>query len=434
MKVDKFSKYTFLLLFSALSIFSCKKKNQNQLPIITILSPAENSQYSWTDTIAVHLELKAEQRLRNVEVKLLDQNQISVLTPQVQDISGNLWQGKILLIINRKIKNSGIHSIQVACTDENNNRTTAFRDINISISNPQTTGAIFLSTLPSNNYQARKILFNQNQTEAFDLRVGFPQALVYQDKLRKAYYLGNGNSNIFELDVLENTEKTFATSISALPFTYHSIVANENFIYASTYQGKINCYNADGSIFRNYEYQPSVYFPSVFAISSTHVVAVQVPISGGVYKLVVFDKQTGIGLQEIQITDHISKLIYDGQNFFGYAAGISGHKIYKYNLSNNVLETILTSTLPIIDFNFIEPNRIIYSNQFGISIFDAELLLTTNLINNSELSKMEIDRDTKTLYVLNENANLLNVYNLNTGTLLTTYPMPSPRYFALIKF
>jgi hypothetical protein len=219
MKTFRHVFFHLLLAFAAFaSIFSCKKKNQDALPEIVILSPTENTQYSWTDTIALQLEIKSSIALQKVEVKLLDQNQISLLTPQVLDLSGNSWQGKIPLAIQRKIKQSGIHSIQVACTDQDNNRITAFRDISISISNPQTTGALFLSTLPSNNYQAKKILFNNNQTETYDLRVGNPQGLVYHDKLRKAFYLGNGNSNIFELDVLENTEKNicnirFCTSI-----------------------------------------------------------------------------------------------------------------------------------------------------------------------------------------------------------------------------
>lgn len=435
MKTFRHVFFHLLLAFAAFaSSFSCKKKNQDALPEIVILSPTENTQYSWTDTIALQLEIKSSIALQKVEVKLLDQNQISLLTPQVLDLSGNSWQGKIPLAIQRKIKQSGIHSIQVACTDQDNNRITAFRDISISISNSQTTGALFLSTLPSNNYQAKKILFNNNQTETYDLRVGNPQGLVYQDKLRKAFYLGNGNSNIFELDVLENTEKTFATSVSALPFTYHAMVADENFIYASTYQGKIHCYHSDGSILRNYEYQPNVYFPSVFAMSNNHLVAVEMPISGSVYKLVTFDKLSGIGFQEIQIPNPIYKLIYDGQNYYGYAPGPGVNTIYKYNVNNNVLETVFSSNLPILDFNFIEPNRIIFSNQLGIQIYDTQMLLNTTLISKAELSQFEIDRDTKTLYVLNEYANRLEVFNLSNGSLLNTLPMASPRYFALIKF
>jgi hypothetical protein len=434
MKIFRHVFFPLLLAITLLApIFSCKKKNQDALPVIAILAPTENTQFSWTDTIPLQLDIKSTIPLQKVEVKLLDQNQISLITPQVVNLSGNSWQGKISLAINRKIKQSGIHSIQVACTDQDNNRITAFRDINIAIAAAQTTGAIFLSTFPSNNYQAKKIHFNDNQTASYDLRVGNPQGLVYQDKLRKAYYLGNGNSNIFEVDVMENTEKTFATSIAALPFTYHSMVANENFIYASTYQGKIHCYNSDGSILRNYEYQPNVYFPSVFAMSNNHLVAVEMPISGSVYKLVTFDKLTGIGFQEIQIPNPIYKLIYDGQHYYGYAPGPGGHKIYRYNVNNNVLETVFTGTLPIIDFNFIEPNRIIFSNQLGINIYDTELLLNTTLINKAELSQIEIDRDTKTLYVLNENANRLEVFNLTNGTLLNTFAMASPRYFALVK-
>jgi 6-phosphogluconolactonase (cycloisomerase 2 family) len=69
----------------------------------------------------------------------------------------------------------------------------------------------------------------------------------------------------------------------------------------------------------------------------------------------------------------------------------------------------------------------------GINIYDTELLLNTTLINKAELSQIEIDRDTKTLYVLNENANRLEVFNLTNGTLLNTFAMASPRYFALVK-
>lgn len=431
----RFFLFNFLLLSVWTGVFlSCKKKNQNDLPLITILSPSENAQFAWTDTISVLLQLSSENILQKVEVKLLDQNQIPVLSPQLQNISGNRWQGKILLPINRKVKSSGIYDLQVACYDKENNRSTAFKSVNVSISPAQTRGAIFLSVPPGNSYQAKTIRFDQSQNETFDLKTGFPKALVFQPNHRKAYYLGSNNSNIFSLDVLENTDKTFATSLSGLPFTYVSLLAHEEFIYASGYQGKIICYNADGNIFRNYEYQPGIYFPGNFAISSNRLLAIQIPISGSIYKLVCYDLQTGIGFQEFETTEQPVKIFYDGQNFFVYCNSINGNKLYRYNLNNNVLDPVLSVNFPIADITFTEPNRVIYTSDFGVRIFDTETYVSNTLINKFGLSQIEIDRETKTLYVLNKDHNQIEVYNLSNGSFITGYAAPSPELFALIKY
>lgn len=424
---------SLLLLFSLLALAACKKKNQSQLPKILILSPVENARFEWSDTLNVSLDLSAEESLQKVEVKLLDQNQISVLSPQVQNLSGNRWQGTILLLLNRKITASGTYSIQVACTDVNNNRATAFRDIQISVTAPQALGAFFLTTTSVNTYRAKKIMFNQSQEENYDSKSGLAQTIVYQVNHRQAYYLGNGNSSIYSIDYSNNTQNTFASSVAALPFTFHTIFAGQDFFYASHYQGKIQSFQKDGSVFKNYEYQPNQYYPTVFALSTTHLLALEIPISGGNNKLVTFDKETGIGLQELETTEQISKIIFDGLDFYLSSSNGSSSKIFRYKVNTNVLEPVINLTTPIIDLNFSEPQRLLYVTAAGIKEYQTTTMIMANLINKSGLSQIEIDRETQTLFVLNKDNAQLERYQLFSGNFTGNYPAPLAACFALLK-
>ena len=62
------------LIFLSLANLSCNKENENILPVITIISPLENTIYGVPDLIPIHAEIEDDKLINSIVVVLVDKD------------------------------------------------------------------------------------------------------------------------------------------------------------------------------------------------------------------------------------------------------------------------------------------------------------------------------------------------------------------------
>ncbi len=70
----KYSNFLLVLILMAFTTVSCKKDKENMLPVITVLSPLENSSYEIPDIIPIYAEIEDDELIQSISVVLVDEN------------------------------------------------------------------------------------------------------------------------------------------------------------------------------------------------------------------------------------------------------------------------------------------------------------------------------------------------------------------------
>lgn len=81
-KLLKYSVFLAGLITIAILNNSCKKEEENILPIITVISPPENSVYTLPDIILVHAEIEDDKLIQSISVVLVDEHLKPVMDPK----------------------------------------------------------------------------------------------------------------------------------------------------------------------------------------------------------------------------------------------------------------------------------------------------------------------------------------------------------------
>ena len=139
----------FVLTFLIFGIDSCKKKDDNSLVHVEILSPKVNSYYVLPDTIHVEIEISSDKQPEYVKVSVVNAKQIPVFDPYYFYLESNETDLKFAYALeNKDISNEGQLFLQVtvAASDLLN----TFTKIQIESRPPQFKG-YYLFTRPGVN-------------------------------------------------------------------------------------------------------------------------------------------------------------------------------------------------------------------------------------------------------------------------------------------
>jgi hypothetical protein len=137
----------FLLLFIPVFIFSCKKRQDEQLPVIEIQSPANGFNANVYDTLHVRIHLSDNMHLENMNVRLVTTHLIPVLPAVSVPVEGKSYDAVFDYVISNSRIVSGNYYLSVDVSDGYN---TARSYSNIYVTGiPRALNGFFAATIPS---------------------------------------------------------------------------------------------------------------------------------------------------------------------------------------------------------------------------------------------------------------------------------------------
>jgi hypothetical protein len=136
----------FLLFALPLALASCKKGEDEQLPVIQILSPANGSTADVFDTLHVSVHVSDNKQLENLRVQLVSTQMIPVLPAATFSMNGQSYDAVFDYIISNHRMASGNYYLSVEATD-GNNTSRAYTNIYVT-GVPRVLNGFFAATIP----------------------------------------------------------------------------------------------------------------------------------------------------------------------------------------------------------------------------------------------------------------------------------------------
>lgn len=130
MLVNLKNRYIILFFFN-FCFLSCAKKD-NDAPVISIISPMENTSYQLPASIVIRGNVIDDHNINNIKINIVDENQSPISTEINITIDSFEYQFEESFQINERLLNSGTYYVNVKAFDEENNLSSSYRSIQIS--------------------------------------------------------------------------------------------------------------------------------------------------------------------------------------------------------------------------------------------------------------------------------------------------------------
>ena len=130
MLVNLKNRYIILFFFN-FCFLSCAKKD-NDAPVISIISPMENTSYQLPASIVISGNVIDDHNINNIKINIVDENQSPISTEINITIDSLEYQFEESFQINERLLNSGTYYVNVKAFDEENNLSSSYRSIQIS--------------------------------------------------------------------------------------------------------------------------------------------------------------------------------------------------------------------------------------------------------------------------------------------------------------
>ena len=355
-----------ILLLLLLSVASCKKNIDEQIPDVTINSPYENQQFSVFDTIQINAKAEDETTLEKIEVILTDANRIPIqniisLFPQQKKVTIS-----VPFILEDVSMSTGTYYIWIKASDGTNTSNT-FRTIIIN-GVPRELKDIYIFTYGNSaTIHVIKKTLSGNPQQQFDINGDFSGSAI-SSKNQLLYSAGKIYGNLHAYNVLDNSESWNVPIVSNPPFPYFTNISCYNdILYCSFYDGMIRGYNKNGTALYT-AITPYSSYPIKVSAGNNYVYVDHAMYSGSARIFGVYFFVSGILKQQLN-TDYNAVRIFekDNDNVFIFANKNGQGLIKIFSISGN--GTWEPHTLPsgkINDVVQIDENAYIIAHENGL--------------------------------------------------------------------
>ncbi|HRH01583.1 MAG TPA: hypothetical protein PLN13_05360 [Bacteroidia bacterium] len=414
------SNITIVFLLVATLVFSCRcnKDEDSTAPLVTMLSPFENQTFLVGETIPVKFTVSDESRINFVQITLLDENGIQVLSSiTLHDLENEQLIEQLLPISNTGLL-SGAYTLSILVSDGNNEKG-YFTKIYLQ-ELPLEKRAVFFIGYNQTNYSVYKLDSTNTSSLAFILSGDYIGSAM--DSKYNHLITCGGLSGKFQ-SISVNDYSTYWSQLpvgSAYP-SFRSISSSGTIVYVSYNNGFIKGFDYTGAIVYNESTAAGIYYPQKMGISSTYLLSEQVAFVGGAQKLVLYTLPAGSAVQEVNFSGEVVEMFAKSASdfFIFYNQGNNG-KISLYEKAGNGLSYTYPFSLggKILSVVQISGTEYIVSASNGIYKFSYSPQNYSLFIPGKFATKMRLDEAGNQLILLENKT--MQFYNLSSGSLLNT--------------
>lgn len=347
-----------------LLMLSCRKETDTILPSITVVEPSEGSQYNVLDTINVHVVLADNEILKDVEVRLVDQQLTPVMPSMRQelnskqaDITFQYWLGDIRLL-------SGNYYLEVKASDGINTKR-MFRGVNITEVPFEYKGFYAVLQPQASQYQlfradtfTQPVLWKSESSDFCDMAVNSWWQQVYVNGL---YY---GPLKTFSIDG-NNPDWSKNAVVGAVPF-WGPMQANGKYTWVNfKAKGQYQQLSSSGSQYFAASVNSNYAFESALQVGN-RLFTEQKEISSP-NRVIVVHSLSGAALQQSPVNiDIVEMIAKDNDNLylFGNENGQGHLLIYDYT-TNGTWEPIGLPAGTVISAGMFNDGSLIFSMSNG---------------------------------------------------------------------
>ncbi len=412
----------FLISFTAIALFSCKKSTDDEYPVVNWISPANGIQINVMDTLHVQLHLTDNDGLNSLEVKLVNAQMIQVMPSVFFPLHGKTADVDFIYPVNSIRLATGSYYLNAQLSDGSNIQN-SYRNIYVTAV-PRVFKGFFAAITPnSNNFTIYKTDTNwvpaqyANQSSDF----GDMEVSSYWQQL---YFSGSvtGNLRAMSLDGL-----TSGFSITPLISTqpYWGLMSTNNSRLTVSYRNDdhVKSLDENGVVAFNGT-GDNGFYPIHNIQIGNRTYSEQKDISSSTVKMVVYIsngvplQETLLGMNAVAMFEKDSNDVY----VLGNNAGQGHLEIYDA-LANGLWEPIVLPAGTVTSAAEIDPNTLLIGMSDGtvytFTYSPVGLLTWTSGINPSQLRYNDVDGKVFSAEGMN-----VKEYNYNPFSLTRTIAVP----------
>lgn len=323
----------FSYLFLLLLFFSCKKEIiDNQAPIISILQPLQNQNFTAFDTIPIQGIVTDNNLITSISISLRNSNNINVLnnisiTPNTTSYNLNEQ-----FLLNDLYLPSGIYNLKISAFD-GVNQTDMYIPLTIN-EFPKTRNGFFVFSNSGSTTQFTKLDNGLNSTPFTSVTGDFLYGCV-NSLNQQVYSSGNVSGNLVAFDA-NTANQSWVESNNASGFPHFTtILSHESEVFVGFYNRNIKSYTKNGvSKFSALAFVNS-YSSLIFIHENNLLLTEQPEISTGITRLVTY-YLTGFVKDNLLLNEDVNAMFSFSTNEVVLFTNVSGNgKLSIYNISSN---------------------------------------------------------------------------------------------------
>lgn len=284
-------------------LFSCKKDEDTQPPVITITSPVENQPFSVLTTISVAATVTDNTMLKTVTVQLLDQQDNFAMESYAVPAAAASVPVNLIYYLNNIHLETGYYHLRITASD-GTNTSRAYVTVFLNAV-PKVISKLLVTTTPvSTQTSVFELDTNYTGLSAFHVFSGDHLAgsasSYYQQFVNCGEYSG-AFSSIHTDD--HSIAFTNPAVLSVSPY-FTGYLGTEQTCFVAYYNGNVRGFGLDGSIVYNATSNAG-YFVRHFCFNDNHLLAEEKQQSGGSANLLVSFYTSGIAYQQTPLAQDV---------------------------------------------------------------------------------------------------------------------------------
>jgi hypothetical protein len=407
------------------TVISCKKNNENQKPIIEIVSPSVNTTFNVDETINVKVKASDDVEIKLIKVVINDENSVAITASQ--SFSPNLKNTEKTFVfkLNDLGFKSGKYFISVMAND-GELETKKYLEINLN-ELPKTYTGFITSQQTGNNSLLN--LYNKNNTKesTFLFEGDFTDAVFFSSHQVLLGYGVNAKAKAFKIPSFSQTWEYTASSIKNLS------VKDDRFFLLKSDNYTTGYTVSDFVTFKSY-YEPSFIFsPACAAVGINTICVFQMqPNLMAQKKIICYDLNTTSILKEFLTNNIIKSIIHIKDELFAIHQinTNSQHQIGLYNASTNVFSDVFTYDEIVKSIVQLDVNNLLVLTDSGLGILNLQNLNFQMILNQINITDFEYESLNNEIYLTRNN--LVEKYSVSGNLIASTSLDHQPKSITLL--
>ncbi len=387
----------FLFVFILLNP-SCNKDEETSIPVVDVLSPAENDIFSVSDTIPVIATIRDERLITNVHVVLVNEAFTPVAKEYNLHPNSSSYDLDLSYVMDENSLESGTYYILVKAKNESKFKN-AYRKIQIK-GEPLNLEMILVVTGEGEQHiSVSGIDSSQTVSLLFNVDIDYAASCI-NSQFQQFYLAGK---TLIELRTFSLDDNSVEWDI-ALGMT--PPLHNDNCLYADEYL--FATYNSQ--YIRGYDNSGYVVFTAnitshdkpgaVFRLNDYVLVDMQKQNSAGSPELVTYWVKSGIEMQARQTQFEVVCFFRHTDKKVFITANNSGTgQLFSFNIELGVLEHLSDLTGKIVSSDIIDANRILIGTESDIFIYDYSTMQLVPFMADIEVVNIRYEALNSDLYL-----------------------------------
>ncbi len=377
-----FKMWNILVLFVFLAlIHSCKKSEDAGVPVVNMVSPAENEQFNVKDTISVIAEISDKNVITGIQVVLVNEDLTPVGKSFYRHPNSNSYKLEMEYPIDDSTLESGDYYILVKAENGQKfkNEYTKIRIVGEAL---RLEKVIVVTGSGNQHITVSGIDSTQAVAVLFDVSCNYAASAV-SSRFQQFYLAGK---NIISLRTYSMADNSLEWEVPpGIPAPVH----NDNCLYADdnlfvTYNTQyIRGYDNSGDVIFTTNITTHDKPGAVIRLNDYLLVDMQKQNSSGIPELVTYFVKSGIKMQERETQFKVSDFFIHSDNKVFIAANSNNTgQLFVYNIEFDHLEHLTDLTGKLVSSELIDGNRILVSTGNDIYIYDYSTLQLVAFAND----------------------------------------------------